>query len=84
MYRVEWENPARSDLFQLWTIAPDPAAVLFAVDAVERRLVADPFAAARYLSEDLWQFTLPPLVVTFEVDVSTRTARITAVGVVAS
>ena len=76
---VEWETPLRAELHQLWTTAPDPAAVRGAAEKVEQLLAADPYSNGRHLSEGLWRLHVPPLVVHYTIDPDRQYVEITDV-----
>lgn len=79
-WTVAWDPDARSELHQLWAVAPDPAAVRSAADTAERLLALDPFGNGEYLAEGLWRVRVPPLVFHYSVDLLGRRVQITDVA----
>ncbi len=79
-FTVEWEPEARSELHQLWVIAPDPAAVRAAAESAERLLSTDPAGNGQHQSEGLWRLRVPPLVVHYTIDPDRRHVQITDIA----
>jgi hypothetical protein len=65
-YTVIWRANAQADLARIWIAAADRQAVQRAADAIDRLLATSSFARGNDLP-GLWDFTLWPLNVSFEV-----------------
>ena len=76
-FRVEWEPAAENELARVWLRSSDPSAVTAASARADQLLSNDPIHHGRYLSEDLYAVDVPPLVLTFTVDLGQRLVVVT-------
>lgn len=79
-HQVESRPEADDDLIDIWTSAPDQAAVTAASATIERQLATDPHGAGQYLSEGLWRIVVPPLVVHYVIYPDRNVVEITNVS----
>ena len=75
-YVVDWDDPALAVLTDIWTQAPDRAAVTAAAHRIDTRLAADPVGSGAAVSEGLYGIDVPPLRAVYEVDPSARTVSV--------
>jgi hypothetical protein len=63
LFTVTWRRTADARLAELWLNAPDQNAVTAAANAIDRALRIDPHGRGEWLTDDLFQWSNPPLVV---------------------
>jgi plasmid stabilization system protein ParE len=66
-YSVAWSVIAQQQLAAIWLVAPDRNAVTRASHAIDLALAASPHAIGTLLFDTVYEFSLPPLAVEFEV-----------------
>jgi hypothetical protein len=76
-WQVEWDPGAEDELARIWLRASDRAAVTSAQAHADRLLTQDPVTHGRHLSEGLYALDVPPLVLTYTLDSSTRAVEVT-------
>jgi hypothetical protein len=64
-------------LIEAWLATSDRPGLNAAEREIERLLTRDPENAGRYLSEELYQLTVPPLVAFYTIDLDNRTVWVT-------
>lgn len=64
---VVWKAAALDDLADIWTSAPDRAAVTAAADVIDATLRVDPYTWSESRSGATRVMVVPPLVVSFDV-----------------
>jgi hypothetical protein len=86
MFRVKWKQTALDELAAWWTQADSAlrARITQAADAIDQRLVQDPFASSESRSGRRRIDILLPLAVSFEVNAKTSTVTVTHVNIVRS
>jgi hypothetical protein len=75
-FRVEWEPAAEDELARIWLQASDPTAVTAAQAQGDQLLSRDPIKYGRHLSEGLYGIDLPPLTLTYTIDLANRLVEI--------
>lgn len=75
-FRVEWEPAAEDELARIWLDATDPPAITKAQAQADQLLARDPVKYGRHLSEGLYSIQIPPLVLTYAIDLMDRTVEV--------
>ncbi len=78
-YFVDWPTDILPDLADVWLRAPDRRAVTNAEARIDKLLADNPIGNGRHLSEGLYQLRVPPLCVTYTVDVAQHRVEINSV-----
>lgn len=78
-FTVQWTESAEQDLADLWSAAPDRAAVTASANAIDVLLSRDPLNQGESRGGDVRILILPPLAVRYRVARSSRTVSIFAV-----
>jgi hypothetical protein len=76
-FRVEWEPAAEDELARIWLRSSDPQAVTSAQAQADRLLARDPIKYGRHLSEGLYGIDVPPLMLTYTIDLKARLVEVT-------
>jgi hypothetical protein len=76
-FRVEWEPAAEDELARIWLRASAPPAVTIAQAQADQLLSRDPIKYGRHLSEGLYSIDVPPLVLTYTIDLANRLVEVT-------
>ena len=79
-FTVGWDSDAEHALHVEWAASSDPAAVRAAAQTAEYLLALDPSGNGRHLSEGLWKIRVPPLVIHYTIDMSSRHVQVTDVA----
>jgi hypothetical protein len=80
LFRVEWEEEGENELANIWTVAPDRAAVSRAALEADRILERDPVAIGTELSEGLYRIVIEPLIIHYEIDNQQKLVKVTRVA----
>ena len=76
-FRVEWEPAAEDELARIWLRAADPQPVTKAQAEADRILARDPTKYGRHHSEGLYRIDVPPLILTYSIDLANRLVEVT-------
>lgn len=83
-FTVKWVEELDDTLASIWLAYPDKPAVTAAQATIDRCLGTDPTKYGEYLSEGLWRFHVPPLLVHFTIDNTTQRVEVTNLHVLPS
>jgi hypothetical protein len=78
-YSVEWNREAEDELAQIWLRATNRTRINVAQVAIDCLLETDPHGNGIYLSEGLYQLSVPPLRVFYEIIESEKQVNVTDV-----
>jgi hypothetical protein len=75
-YRVDWEPDAEDEPARIWIQSNDPQAVTTAQRLADQRLAQDPLRYGRHLAEGLYRLDVPPLLLTYTINPTTRVVKV--------
>lgn len=67
-FAVDWAQEAEDDPAILWLTSSDPLGVTQAQAQIDRLLSRNPLGIGQHISEGLYRFCVPPLIVTYTID----------------
>ena len=67
-YDQIWDTVAEDELADIWRNSPNKSMVVRAAAAIDKQLSQDPHGHGAHLSEGLWEITVPPIRVYYQID----------------
>ncbi len=79
-FQIGWDPDAEDDLARLWLRSSNRKAIAQAVDQAEKLLESDPVKHGRTLAEGLYSVAVPPIVLIYTIEKTTRAVEVCSIG----